>query len=174
LKQLKGEIMENYPEKNEISIRETGEQDIPLIMDFVRSLAEFEGLSDHVLSTEESLREALFGKRPYAEAIIAELSGKPAGFIIFFHNFSSFAGKPGLYIEDIFVHPQFRGMGVGKSLMVRCGQIAEERNCGRMEWSMLDWNPAKQFYEHFGGEAQKEWVIYRLDEKGIKDLAKKN
>ncbi|WP_340818629.1 GNAT family N-acetyltransferase [Methanolobus sp. WCC4] len=163
--------MENVPDKNEISVRHTNEQDIPLIMDFVRSLADFEDLSDHVISTEDSLREALFGERIYAEAIIAEVNRKPAGFIIFFHNFSSFAGKPGLYIEDIFVQPEFRGLGVGKALMVRCGQIAQERNCGRIEWSVLDWNPARKFYERFGGEHQKEWLLYRLDEKGIEELA---
>ncbi|SFM21910.1 GNAT family N-acetyltransferase [Methanolobus profundi] len=165
--------MENGSQKNEIIVRHTGEQDIPLIMDLVRSLAEFEGLADHVLSTEETLREALFGERTYAEAIVAEVNGKPAGFIMFFHNFSSFVGKPGLYIEDIFVHSEFRGMGVGKALMVRCGQIAQERDCGRMEWSVLDWNPARKFYEHFGGELQKEWLIYRLDKNGIKELAEK-
>ncbi|WP_342305420.1 GNAT family N-acetyltransferase [Methanolobus sp. ZRKC5] len=165
--------MENDSMENKLIIRQTNERDIPLIMDFVRSLAEFEGLGEHVLSTEESLHTALFGKRPYAEAIIAELNDKPAGFIIFFHNFSSFVGKPGLYIEDIFVYPKFRSMGVGKALVLRCGQIAEKRNCGRIEWSMLDWNPAKEFYEHFGAKVQKEWIIYRLDEQGIKDLAGK-
>lgn len=165
--------METVSRKNGIIIRQANERDIPIIMDFVRSLAEFEGLGEHVLSTEENLYTALFGKRPYAEAIIAELDDKPAGFIILFHTFSSFVGKPGLYIEDIFVYPKFRGMGIGKALMLRCGQIAEERNCGRIEWSMLEWNPAKEFYEHFGAQLQKEWVLYRLDEKGIKELAGK-
>lgn len=165
--------MENDQKENKITVRQTSKEDIPLIMDFVRSLAEFEGLSDKVLSTEDKLREALFGKRPYAETIIAEVDDKPAGFIIFFHNFSSFVGKPGLYIEDIFVYPEYRGLGVGRELMVRCGQIAKERNCGRMEWSVLDWNPARKFYEHFGGQLQKEWLLYRLDEKGIKELAEK-
>ncbi len=165
--------METISKKNGIIIRQANERDIPIIMDFVRSLAEFEGLEEQVLSTEGNLYTALFGKRPYAEAIIVELDDKPAGFIILFHTFSSFVGKPGLYIEDIFVYPKFRGMGIGKALMLRCGQIAEERNCGRIEWSMLEWNPAKEFYEHFGAEVQKEWVLYRLDEKGIKELAGK-
>ncbi|MDG6244299.1 MAG: GNAT family N-acetyltransferase [Methanolobus sp.] len=165
--------MEMNPVKHNITVRAAKEQDIPLIMDLVRSLAKFEGLSDRVLSTEDDLRHALFGKRPYAEAIIAEVHRDAAGFIIFYHNFSSFAGKPGLYIEDIFVYPRYRGLGVGKELMVRCGQIAKERNCGRMEWSVLDWNPARKFYEHFGGELQKEWLLYRLEEKGIEELAKR-
>ncbi|WP_094228998.1 GNAT family N-acetyltransferase [Methanolobus psychrotolerans] len=165
--------MENIPKVSEINIRKTTEQDISLIMNFVRSLAEFEGLSELVRSTENSLQEALFGKKPYAEVIIAEVDNEPAGFIMYFHSFSSFAGKPGLYIEDIFVYPKFRGLGVGKALMVRCGQIAKERGCGKVEWSVLDWNPARKFYEHFGGELQKEWLIYRLDEKGIRELAEK-
>jgi GNAT superfamily N-acetyltransferase len=157
----------------EITVRNTDEKDIPLIMNLVRSLADFEDLSDHVLSTEETLHEALFGERVYAEAIIAEIDRKPAGFIIFFHNFSSFTGKPGLYIEDIFVYPEYRGKGVGKALMVHCGKIARERNCGRLEWSVLDWNPARKFYEHMGGEHQKEWLLYRLDEKGMDELAER-
>lgn len=165
--------MENGSQENSITVRHTSEQDIPLIMEFVRSLADFEGLSDHVLSTEDTLREALFGERIYAEVIVAEANGKPAGFIMFFHNFSSFAGKPGLYIEDIFVHSEFRGLGVGKALMVHCGVIAKERDCGRIEWSVLDWNPARKFYEHLGGKHQKEWLIYRLDENGINELAEK-
>ncbi|ETA66886.1 acetyltransferase [Methanolobus tindarius DSM 2278] len=157
----------------EITVRHTDENDIPLIMNLVRSLADFEDLSDHVLSTEETLHEALFGERVYAEAIIAEIDRKPAGFIIFFHNFSSFTGKPGLYIEDIFVYPEYRSKGVGKALMVHCGKIARERNCGRLEWSVLDWNPARKFYEHMGGEHQKEWLLYRLDERGIDELAER-
>ncbi|MDI3487207.1 GNAT family N-acetyltransferase [Methanolobus sp.] len=159
--------------RREITVRHTDEKDIPLIMDLVQSLADFEDLSDHVLSTKETLHEALFGERIYAEAIIAEIDRKPAGFIIFFHNFSSFTGKPGLYIEDIFVYPEYRGKGVGKALMRHCGKIARERNCGRLEWSVLDWNPARKFYEHMGGEHQKEWLLYRLDEKGIDELAER-
>jgi GNAT superfamily N-acetyltransferase len=159
--------------ENEIIVRHTDEQDIPLIMNLVRSLADFEGLSDHVFSTEETLREALFGEKIYAEAIVAEVNRKPAGFIIFFHNFSSFTGKPGLYIEDIFVYPEYRGKGVGKALMIHCGKIAKKRNCGRLEWSVLDWNPARKFYEHMGGEHQKEWLLYRLGEKSIEELAER-
>lgn len=166
--------MKMQAEDYEITVRDTDKSDIPLIMDFVSSLASFEGLSDQVFSDENSLEKALFGDRIYAEAIIAELNGKPAGFIIFFHNFSSFAGKPGLFIEDIFVYPQFRRMGVGRQLMIYCARIAKERDCGRMEWNVLDWNPARNFYEHFGGELQKEWLLYRLDRNGIKKLAEKN
>ena len=165
--------MENETQENYIKVRHTDEKDIPLIMNFVRSLAEFEGLSDQVLSSEEDIAEALFGKRTYAEAIIAELDGKPAGFIIFFHNFSSFAGKPGLFIEDIFVYPEYRMKGIGRALMLHCAEIAKERNCGRMEWNVLDWNPARSFYERFGGELQEEWLLYRLDREGIEKLAER-
>ncbi|MEZ5333901.1 MAG: GNAT family N-acetyltransferase [Methanolobus sp.] len=165
--------MENKIQEHNIKVRHTDEKDIPLIMNFVRSLAEFEGLTDHVLSTEEDIAKALFGKRIYAEAIVAELDDRPAGFIIFFHNFSSFAGKPGLFIEDIFVYPEFRRQGVGRVLMLRCAEIAKERDCGRMEWNVLDWNPARKFYERFGGELQEEWLLYRLDREGIEKLAEK-
>ncbi len=160
-------------EKEEINIRQAHEQDIPLIMDLIRSIADFEELGEQVLSTEKDLEKALFGNRIYAEVLIAEFNGKAAGFVMFFHNFSSFTGKPGLYIEDIFIHEAFRGLGIGRALMVHCGRIAKERNCCRMEWSVLDWNPARTFYEHFGGEYQKEWLTYRLDEKGINELTER-
>ncbi|MBP1908985.1 GNAT family N-acetyltransferase [Methanolobus bombayensis] len=166
--------MSMQPEKkNSISVRTTTIDDIPLIMELVKALAEFEGLADHVLAAEESLKEGLFGRKKYAEAIVAEIDEEAAGFIVFFHNFSTFVGKPGLYIEDIFVYPEHRGKGVGKALMSHCGKIARERNCGRIEWSVLDWNPARKFYEHMGGEHQKEWLMYRLDEKGIEEIAGK-
>ncbi|WP_202905793.1 GNAT family N-acetyltransferase [Methanolobus vulcani] len=166
--------MSMQPENtSSVSVRTTKIDDIPLIMELVKALAEFEGLNDHVLATEESLKEGMFGKNKYAEAIVAEMDGKAVGFIVFFHNFSTFVGRPGLYIEDIFVYPEYRGKGVGKALLVHCGKIARERNCGRLEWSVLDWNPARKFYEHMGGEHQKEWLLYRLDEKGIEELAER-
>ncbi len=166
--------MENNQQKNKIIIRETSEKDVPLIMDFVKSMADFEKLSDKLLSTEEILKESLFGENIYAEAMIAELEGESAGFMIFFHNFSSFTGKPGLFIEDIFVHEKFRGLGIGKALMIHCAKIAKERNCGRIDWNVLDWNPARDFYEHCGGQCHDEWVVYRLEEKGINELSNQN
>ena len=154
-----------------ISIRETSETDVPLIRDFIRGIADFEGLIDSVIATEDDLKRSLFGERKYAEAIIAETEESPAGFLIFFHNFSSFIGKPGIYIEDIYVHPEFRGKGVGRALMTYCSKIARERNCVRVDWNVLGWNPARKFYEHIGGKHLDEWLPYRLEEKGIEKLA---
>lgn len=155
-----------------IDIRPATEFDVPLLLDFIKGIADFEGLADHVKATEESLKHSLFAERPYAEAVIADVDNEPAGFLIFFHNFSSFVGKPGIYIEDIYVHPEYRKIGVGKALMVYCGKLAKERNCGRLEWSVLEWNPARKFYEKLGGKYQDEWLIYRLDEIGIDELSR--
>ncbi|WP_406662315.1 GNAT family N-acetyltransferase [Methanolobus sp. ZRKC3] len=165
--------MEIESQNSIISIRQTSEADTPIIMDFIKGIADFEGLSDLVTATEDELRGSLFGKRQYAEAVIAEVDAKAAGFLIFFHNFSSFRGKPGIYIEDIYVHQEFRGKGVGRALMTYCRKVAKERNCGKISWSVLDWNPARKFYEHIGGQFQDEWLAYHIDEKGIEELANK-
>lgn len=154
-----------------LSIRQTDEKDVPLIMGFIRAIAEFEHLSDSVMATEEDIRMALFGPRPYAEAAIAEVEGEPAGFVTFYHNFSSFMGKPGLYVEDIYVHPEYRGHGVGRALMAYCARVAKERGCVRMDWSVLTWNPARKFYEGLGAKADEEWMIYRLKGKSFLELA---
>jgi GNAT superfamily N-acetyltransferase len=146
-----------------LKIRAAEKEDVPLILEFVKGIAEFENLSHLVIATEETLAEALFGKRPYAEVFFAELDGVPAGFTVFFHNFSTFMGKPGLYIEDIFVKPEFRGKGIGKAMFLHCIKLAKERNCGRMEWAVLDWNPARGFYEHLGGGPVGGWRIYRMN-----------
>lgn len=140
-------------------------------MQFVRALAEFEDLDDQVVSDEGSLLKYLFGKRPYAEAIISEIDGNPAGFVILFYSFSSFRGRPGLYIEDTFVYPEYRNKGVGRALMEHCARLALQQGCIRMEWSALDWNPARNFYEHLGAEAHKEWIMYRLEGKALLELA---
>jgi GNAT superfamily N-acetyltransferase len=134
------------------------------ILKFVKGLAEFENLSHMVTTTEESLMESMFGKVPFAEVFFAELNGVTAGFTVFFHNFSTFLGKQGLYIEDIFVKPEFRGKGIGKAMFLHCVKLAKERNCVRMEWALLDWNPARDFYEHFGGNLVDGWYIYRMDQ----------
>jgi len=154
-------------------IRNADVEDVPLLLNFVKGIAEFEHLSHMVSATEESLTKAFFGDRPYAEALIAELDAEPVGFVVFFHNFSTFVGKPGLYLEDLYVLPEHRGKGIGAALFKKCVQIARERDCGRMEWSALQWNPARKFYESFGAQLLDDWVIYRLDEKMISDLCSK-
>ncbi|WP_406657091.1 GNAT family N-acetyltransferase [Methanolobus sp. ZRKC2] len=163
--------MTKNDDRLKISIRQTDEKDVPLILEFIRLIAEFEHLSDNVMASEDSIRVAFFGPRPYAEAAVAEAGDKPAGFVTFFHNFSSFMGKPSLYVEDIYVHPEYRGMGVVKALMSYCARIAKERDCGRMDWSVLDWNPARKFYESLGAKADGKWITYRLGKKGIFELA---
>jgi len=149
--------------KSGLSIRTAKKEDVPLILEFVKGIAEFENLSQLVTATEESLMESMFGKIPYAEVFFAELDGITAGFTVVFHNFSTFVGKQGLYIEDIFVKPEFRGKGIGKALFLHCIKLAKERNCGRIEWAVLDWNPARDFYEHFGASIVDGWHIYRMD-----------
>ncbi|MEL4304442.1 GNAT family N-acetyltransferase [Methanococcoides sp. LMO-2] len=162
--------MNNGPKDLEVNIRSTDETDIPLIMRFIKELADFEKLSDTVVATEEDLKRSLFGERPYAEAVIAEIDGSPAGFMIFFHNFTAYVGKPGIYIEGIYVDPAYRGSGVGEALMKYCAGIAKERGCGTMNWCVLDWNPARKFYERLGAKPESDWVVYTLDEKGISEL----
>jgi GNAT superfamily N-acetyltransferase len=154
---------------NELNIRFAEEKDTLLILNFIRSIAEYEKLSDKVVSTEEMIKKYGFSERKYFEVIIADYKNNPAGFALFFHNYSTFVGKPGLYLEDLFVNEKFRGMGIGKALLVKCAQIAVERGCERFEWSVLNWNPAKEFYEYLGAESMNEWLIYRIQgEKLIK------
>ncbi|WP_440948101.1 GNAT family N-acetyltransferase [Methanosarcina sp. T3] len=148
--------------KTDLSIRTARKEDVSLILEFVKDLAKFEKLSHLVKATEESLAESMFGERAYAEVFFAELEGVPAGFTVFFHNYSTFVGRQGLYIEDIFVKPEFRGKGIGKAMFLHCVKLAEERNCGRMEWAVLDWNPAREFYEYFGADPVDGWHIYRM------------
>ncbi len=146
----------------EIRFREASKEDVKLILAFIRELAEYEKLSNEVIATEEILERSLFGKRSYAEVVFAMVDSKEAGFAIFFHNFSTFVGKPGLYLEDLYVKPEYRKLGIGKALMKYCTQKAIERDCGRMEWWVLNWNPARKFYEQMGAEPMDEWVTYRL------------
>jgi GNAT superfamily N-acetyltransferase len=137
--------------------------DIPLILSFIKGIAEYEKLSHEVETTEQKLHDTLFGERPFAEVILAFESEVPVGFALFFHNYSTFRAKPGMYLEDLFVIPSQRGKGYGKSLLQRVLQIAEERNCGRVEWSVLDWNtPAIDFYKSMGATAMDEWTVYRI------------
>ncbi|MDR1908668.1 MAG: GNAT family N-acetyltransferase [Spirochaetaceae bacterium] len=156
--------------RGEALIREAREGDIPLILELIRALADYEHLLDRVEATEEGLRRCLFQEH-FAEALIAEWEGAPAGFALFFHTFSTFVGKPGIYIEDIFVKPEFRGRGLGKALFVRIGGIAAERGCGRLEWACLNWNePAIRFYRSRGGAALDEWTTFRMSGEGLARL----
>lgn len=146
-----------------MTIRAATLNDISLILNFIRALAEYERLADAVTATEELLREALFGARPTAECVLAFDGDEPAGFAVFFQNFSTFLAKPGIYLEDLFVKPEFRGRGIGKALLLHLAKLANQRGCGRMEWVVLDWNqPAIDFYESLGARRLKEWNICRL------------
>src|SRR5690606_19261611 len=140
-----------------LEIRPAMEQDVPLILTFIQELAEYEKARDQAVATEADLRETLFGPRPYAEVVIAELEGEPVGFALFFHNYSTWLGRPGLYLEDIYVRPHARGRGVGKRLFTYLIDLARERRCGRMEWVVLDWNePAIRFYESLGAKGMDD------------------
>ena len=144
-------------------IRPATTADVPLILAFIRDLATYEKLLSDVVATEESLRLTLFGRQPAAQVVIAEVDSRPAGFALYFFNYSTFLARPGLYLEDLFVKPEFRGHGVGKALLLRLARIANERGCGRMEWAVLDWNePAKGFYRGLGAVQLDDWRVMRL------------
>jgi GNAT superfamily N-acetyltransferase len=146
--------------------------DIPLILALITELAEYEKLRHEVVATEASLRDALFGARPGAEAIIARVGGEAAGFALYFHNFSTFLGRHGLYLEDLFVRPAFRGRAIGKSLLVHLAKLALERGCGRVEWAVLDWNqPARDFYEVLGALPKSAWINYQITGEALERLA---
>jgi GNAT superfamily N-acetyltransferase len=152
-------------------VREASEGDVPLILSFIRELAEYEKLSDEVVATEDGLRESLFGERRYAEVLIAEHDGVPAGFALFFHNFSTFLGRPGIYLEDLYVRPEFRGSGIGKQLLGRLAHLAVKRGCGRLEWWVLDWNePSIGFYKQLGAVAMDDWTVYRVSGDALRKL----
>jgi len=153
------------------SIRFADEHDAKLIFDFIRALAEYEHLSDQVTATPELLRKTIF-EDGGAEVVIAEVGEIPVGFALFFHNYSTFLGRPGLYIEDLFVLPEYRGMGIGSAFFTFLAKTAIERGCGRMEWSCLDWNePALEFYRARGAVPMSDWTVQRVDSEGLKILA---
>jgi GNAT superfamily N-acetyltransferase len=155
-----------------LSISAATERDVPLILSFIRKLAEYEKLSHQVVATEELLRDGLFGVRPVAEVILAYLAGEPAGFALFFHNFSTFLARPGIYLEDLFVDPPHRGKGIGKALLIHLAKIAEQRGCGRFEWAVLDWNrPAIEFYRGLGAVPLDDWTLFRLTGDSLGHLA---
>ena len=146
-----------------LRIQRATSQDVPVILDLIRGLAEYERLSHEVAATEHGLRETLFGSRPAAEVVVCYLGEEPAGFALFFHNYSTFLGRPGIYLEDLFVDEQHRGKGFGKALLVYLARLTKERNCGRLEWAVLDWNePSINFYKSLGARSMDEWNVFRL------------
>jgi len=159
---------------DELTLRNATEVDVPLILQFIRDLAEYERLAHACIATEESVRETLFGARPYAEVIIAEHAGAPAGFALFFHNYSTFLARPGIYLEDLYVRPELRGHGIGKALLARLASLAMERKCGRLEWAVLNWNEsAIRFYRSLGAEPQTEWTVYRVTGEALESLSER-
>jgi len=149
-----------------LSIRKAGKTDIPLVLDFINKLAEYERLSHEVVATEGDLERYLFGKEKVAEVLIGYEGELPVGFALFFHNFSTFLGKPGIYLEDLFVLEEHRGKGYGTKLLARLAALALERNCGRLEWAVLDWNESSiEFYKSLGARMMDEWIVNRLTGK---------
>jgi GNAT superfamily N-acetyltransferase len=147
-------------------------RDVPVIAELIRGLARYEKLEHEVVMTEEKLTDSLFGEHRYAETLIAEESGEPIGFALFFHNYSTFLAQPGIYLEDLFVLPERRGGGVGRALLERLAGLAVERGCGRLEWAVLDWNvDAIKFYERLGARPNADWTVYRLTGKSLEALA---
>ena len=159
--------------KGRLQIEAATRNDAPLILAFIKELAVYEKLAHEVVATEETLAETLFGKHPYAEVVIALYDGQPVGYALFFHTFSTFVGRPGLYLEDVYVQPSMRGKGVGKALMTHLARLAVDRKCRRFEWSVLNWNePSIGFYKSLGAKPMDEWTVYRLAGESLERLAK--
>jgi GNAT superfamily N-acetyltransferase len=158
--------------KENLTLRRATIEDVPVILQLIRDLATYERAPNEVTATNEQLREVLFGPKPGAEVILARAGDAPVGFAVFFHNFSTWLGRPGIYLEDLFVKPEERGKGYGRALLVHLAGIARDRQCGRMEWAVLDWNePAIQFYKKLGAKPMDEWTVFRLTRPGISALA---
>ncbi len=157
---------------DKIHIRAANTDDVGTIFGFIQQLAEYEQLAHEVVASEELLRNNLFGERPYAEVLIAETDGQSAGFALFFHSFSTFLGRPGIYLEDLFVLPEHRGKGLGKALLAALARECERRDCGRLEWSVLDWNaPAIAFYQSLGATPMQGWTVNRVTGEALQRLA---
>jgi GNAT superfamily N-acetyltransferase len=158
--------------KHEVSIRAAAESDLPLILHLIESLAEYERLRDQCVATEEKLRATLFGDHPAAEILIASIENEPMGFALFFGNYSTFLAQPGIFLEDLFVKPEARGKGVGYALLSALARLAVDRNCGRLEWNVLDWNElAISFYKRIGAVPMDEWTTFRLTGPALEKLA---
>ena len=155
-----------------LAIRPATPADLPLIASLIRALAEYEKLAEEVRFDEAVLGEKLFGPRPYAEVLVGEVDGEAQGFALFFHNFSTFEGRPGIYLEDLFVRPEARGFGLGKALLAELARIAVARDCARLEWWVVDWNePSIGFYQSLGARAMDEWTVMRVDGAALAALA---
>ena len=155
-----------------VNIRPAVPEDIPEILQFIRELAEYEKLAHLVVITAEDLRRDGFGERPFFHVLIAEWGGAPAGYALYFHNYSTFRGRPGIFLEDLFVRPQFRKKGIGKALLVRLAKIAVDEKCARFEWQVLDWNtPSIEFYKSLGAVVMKEWLTMRVTGEALEKLA---
>ena len=157
----------------DFQIRPARVEHVPVILELIRDLATYERAPEEVTATEQQLVDVLFGERPAAEVLLAFEEQSPVGFAVFFHNFSTWLGRPGLYLEDLFVKPEKRGKGYGRALLVELAKIARDRGCGRMEWAVLDWNePAIKFYHTLGARPMDEWTVFRLTCDGIEKLAR--
>lgn len=158
-------------ENTQLVLRKAKEEDVQTILQFIKDLAEYENLLDEVGASEEILHDSIFTRKK-SEALIVEYDRKAIGYAIYFYNFSTFTGKPGLYVEDIYIMPEMRNRGFGKEIFVFLAELAQEQNCARMEWACLNWNePSMKFYEKMGAFPMSDWIIYRLDEKGIQTLS---
>jgi GNAT superfamily N-acetyltransferase len=161
------------PDAPAVALRFARREDVPQVLAFIRELAQYEQLAHEVVANEATLEGSLFGERPAAEVVLAEVDGEPAGFALFFHNFSTFLGRRGLYLEDLYVAPRFRGLGLGRRLMACLAAIAVERGCGRFEWWVLDWNtPAIEFYRALGASGMDEWTVQRMSGDALHALAR--
>lgn len=159
-------------QKDDLIIRSAENKDVTNLLKLIKELAEYENLSHLVIADELLLSRSLFGKNSSVNALIAEFKGETAGMAIYFFNFSTFLGRPGIYLEDLFIRPQFRGLNIGKTLLIELVKIAKQKNCGRVEWAVLDWNlSAIEFYKKLGAEPVNDWTIFRLTEDKINELA---
>ncbi len=156
-------------------IRPATKEDAPVIFSLIKELADYEHLSNEVVASVDDIRKTLFCEQPFAEILIGEVEGHPVSFALFFYNYSTFLGKPGIYLEDLYVQPGHRGKGIGSKMLAHIAALAKERNCGRFEWSVLDWNsPAIRTYEKLGATPMKEWILYRLGGEALERLADKS
>lgn len=157
---------------DDFHLRVADRRDVPLILELIRGLADYEKLAHECVATEDRLRESLFGDRPYAEVLIGEHKGAPVGFALFFHSYSTFLARPGIYLEDLYVKPAWRGRGFGGAMLDYLAKLTVERGCGRLEWSVLDWNePAIRFYERLGATPMDEWTTFRLTGETLHTIA---
>ena len=156
---------------NNLKIKKAKLKDVPLVLSLIKELAEYEKLTHEVIASEKDLSRNLFGPKKFAEVLLGYYNNEPTGMALFFHNYSTFEGKPGIYLEDLYVKPEFRGKGIGKALLLKLIRIAGKRKCGRVEWAVLDWNqPAIDFYKKLGAEPMDSWKIFRLTKDKIKKI----